>query len=34
MFENLKNTLQRIDAECGEVTHEVLNTVDRELVQV
>src|SRR5580704_8552839 len=34
MFENLKNTLQRIDAECGEVTHEVLNTVERELVNV
>jgi len=34
MFEHFKNTLQRIDAECGEVTHEVLNTVDRELVQV
>jgi cytochrome P450 len=34
MFENLKSTLGRIDAECVELTHEVLDSVDRELAKV
>src|SRR5260370_20341816 len=34
MFENLKNTLGRIDAECVELTHEVLDSVDRELAKI
>jgi len=34
MFENLKNLLGRIDAECVELTHEVLDSVDRELAKV
>jgi cytochrome P450 len=34
MFENLKSTLGRIDAECVELTHEVLDSVDRELIKV
>jgi cytochrome P450 len=34
MFENLKNMLGRIDAECVELTHEVLDSVDRELAKV
>jgi cytochrome P450 len=34
MFENLKSVLQRIDAECGELTHEALHAVDRELAKV
>src|SRR5271169_1415001 len=34
MFDNLKNTLDRIDAECVELTHDVLNSVDRELAKV
>src|ERR1039458_4899962 len=34
MFENLKSTLGRIDAECVELTHDVLNSVDRELAKV
>lgn len=34
MFENLKSTLSRIDAECVELTHEVLDSVDRELAKV
>jgi cytochrome P450 len=34
MFENLKSTLTRIDAECVELTHEVLDSVDRELAKV
>jgi cytochrome P450 len=34
MFENLKNTLGRIDAECVELTKEVLDSVDLELTKV
>jgi cytochrome P450 len=34
MFENLKSALGRIDAECVELTHEVLDSVDRELIKV
>jgi cytochrome P450 len=34
MFENLKGTLDRIDAGCVELTHEVLAYVDRELAKV
>ncbi len=34
MFENIKNVLGRIDAECVELTHEVLDSVDRELAKV
>jgi len=34
MFENLKSILGRIDAECVELTHEVLASVDRELAKV
>jgi cytochrome P450 len=34
MFENLENALGRIDAECVELTHDVLNSVDRELAKV
>jgi cytochrome P450 len=34
MFENLKSALGRIDAECVELTHEVLDSVDRELAKV
>ncbi len=34
MFENLKSILGRIDQECVELTHEVLDAVDRELVKV
>lgn len=34
MFENLKSTLTRIDAECVELTHEVLDSVDLELAKV
>ena len=34
MFDNLKNILGRIDAECVELTHEVLDSVDRELAKV
>ena len=34
MFDNLKTTLGRIDAECVELTHDVLNSVDRELAKV
>src|ERR1700692_601714 len=31
MFENLKSALGRIDAECSELTHDVLDSVEREL---
>src|ERR1700722_9441147 len=34
MFENLKNVLDRIDKDVDELTHEVLDSVDRELAQV
>ncbi|HXM59853.1 MAG TPA: cytochrome P450 [Terriglobales bacterium] len=34
MFENLKSTLERIDAECVELTRDVLDSVDRELAKV
>lgn len=34
MFENLKRILSRIDEECVELTHDVLNSVDREIAQV
>jgi cytochrome P450 len=34
MFENLKSILGRIDQECVELTHEVLDAVDREIVKV
>jgi cytochrome P450 len=34
MFENLKSTLGRIDAECVELTRDVLDSVDRELAKV
>jgi cytochrome P450 len=34
MFENLKSILGRIDKECVELTHEVLDSVDREIVKV
>jgi cytochrome P450 len=34
MFENLKSALGRIDAECGELTHDVLESVERELTKV
>jgi cytochrome P450 len=34
MFETLKSILSRIDEECVELTHDVLNSVDRELAQV
>src|ERR1700733_6714290 len=34
MFENLKSILGRIDQKCVELTHEVLDSVDRELVKV
>jgi cytochrome P450 len=34
MFENLKTTLGRIDAECVELTREVLDSVDRELAKI
>jgi cytochrome P450 len=34
MFENLKSTLGRIDAECVELTREVLDSVDHELAKV
>jgi cytochrome P450 len=34
MFGNLKNALGRIDAECVELTHDVLDLVDRELAKV
>jgi cytochrome P450 len=34
MFENLKNVLDRIDQDVDELTHEVLDSVDRELAQV
>jgi cytochrome P450 len=34
MFENLKSALGRIDAECVELTHEVLDSVDRELAKL
>ncbi|HEY6339056.1 MAG TPA: cytochrome P450 [Candidatus Sulfotelmatobacter sp.] len=33
MFENLKSILSRIDEECVELTHDVLNSVDRELAK-
>lgn len=34
MFENFKNTLARIDAECGELTREVLDSADREIARL
>jgi cytochrome P450 len=34
MFDNLKNVLDRVHAEYKELTHEVLDTVDRELGKV
>jgi cytochrome P450 len=34
MLENLKSALGRIDAECVELTHEVLDSVDQELAKV
>ncbi len=34
MFDNLKSTLGRIDAECVELTREVLDAVDREVAKV
>ena len=34
MFENLKNILGRIDEESVELTHDVMNSVDRELAAV
>jgi cytochrome P450 len=34
MFENLKSALDRIDAECVELTHEVLESVDREVAKM
>jgi cytochrome P450 len=34
MFENLESALGRIDTECDELTHDVLNSVDRELAKV
>jgi cytochrome P450 len=34
MFENLKSALGRIDAECVELTEDVLNSVDSELAKV
>ncbi len=34
MFENLESALRRLDAESDQLTHDVLNSVDRELAKV